>query len=326
MKKIVRRSQIRENFRANLIMEKEYTAQDAASDAADILIPGVSAYKNFQKGDWMAGLVDAGLDVASIAAGAFTGGAGYGAIKGATVAARVGSKLNKLNKITGSASKVADAARIAAAKAKRSRAPTTGNPWEKAAAKARFQRKGTDVDATPKTGKGTDVDATPKTGKGTAIADVAATTAGAASAFLGGGGSGSSQPLSVYGKDRPQTGFGNRMQGIDPFRSGELRQSVPFYDTTPVGGVVSRRAMMGGGIGRIPPSSLPEGKVYTQLQEMIDKSIKSKEINNILVTQDMAKNIVQLHEALNIDNKKLLEESIQSKDGFFEILDFSVRN
>lgn len=314
MKKIVRKNQLRENFRANLIMEKEYTAQDAASDAADILIPGVSAYKNFQKGDWMAGLVDAGLDVASIAAGAFTGGAGYGAIKGATVAARVGSKLNKLNKITGSASKVADAARIAAAKAKRSRAPTTGNPWEKAAAKARFQRKGTDVDATP------------KTGKGTAIADVAATTAGAASAFLGGGGSGSSQPLSVYGKDRPQTGFGNRMQGIDPFRSGELRQSVPFYDTTPVGGVVSRRAMMGGGIGRIPPSSLPEGKVFPQLQEMINKSIKSKEINNILVTQDMAKNIVQLHEALNTDNKKLLEANIQSKDGFFEILDFSVRN
>lgn len=312
MKKIVRKNQLRENFRANLIMEKEYTAQDAASDAADILIPGVSAYKNFQKGDWMAGLVDAGLDVASIAAGAFTGGAGYGAIKGATVAARVGSKLNKLNKAT-------DITRIAAAKAKRSRAPTTGNPWEKAAAKARFQRKGTGNNSGRSKDRNNDekLDA----------ADLAAGAAGAAGAAdRKQAGSGSSQPLSVYGKDRPQTGFGNRIQSIDPFRSGELRQSVPFYDTTPVGGVVSRRAMMGGGIGRIPPSSLPEGKVFPQLQEMINKSIKSKEINNILVTQDMAKNIVQLHEALNIDNKKLLEESIQSKDGFFEILDFSVRN
>lgn len=133
------------------------------------------------------------------------------------------------------------------------------------------------------------------------------------------------QKQDIYGKDRPQTGFRDRYQGIDPYRSGELRQNIPFYDT-PVGGVLGRQAMMGQGIARVPPSSLPEGKVYSQLQEMVNKSIKTKEINNILVTQDMAKNIVQLHEALNTKNKRILEESVQSKDGFFEVLDFSVRN
>lgn len=133
------------------------------------------------------------------------------------------------------------------------------------------------------------------------------------------------QKQDILGKERPQTGFGNRMQGIDPWRSGELRQNIPFYDT-PVGSLMGRRAMVYQGTARVPPSSLPEGKVYSQLQEMVNKSIATREINNVLVTQDMAKNIVQLHEALNTKNKKLLEESIQTKDGFFEVLDFSVRN
>lgn len=131
------------------------------------------------------------------------------------------------------------------------------------------------------------------------------------------------QKQDILGKERPQTGFGNRMQGIDPWRSGELRTSAGYYDT-PVG---RRQLYKGAGGGLVaPPSSMYENKVYSQLQEMVNKSITTREINNVLVTQDMAKNIVQLHEALNTKNKKILEESIQTKDGFFEVLDFSVRN
>ena len=102
-----------------------------------------------------------------------------------------------------------------------------------------------------------------------------------------------------------------------------MRASAGYYDT-PVG---RRQLYKGAGGGLVaPPSTMYENTVIHQLQEMINKSIRAREINDILVTQDMAKNIVQLHEALNNDNKKILEENIQTKDGFFRTLDFSVRN
>lgn len=287
MKKIVRRNHIKENFRQNL--REQFTL----GDVADVFVPGVSAYKNFQKGDIAGGLIDAGLDVASLVAGGLTGGLGYGAARGVISAVKAGKKVATVGKKVATTQKLARSSRV----------PNTGyGPWGK---------------RVPTRIKG------PKGKKGSTAAAAAAGATGGA--MTGGGGSGGgSQPLDIYGKDRPQTGFRDRYQGINPFHSGELRQSVPFYDTTPVGGVVSRKAMMG--VGRIPPSSLPEGKVYDQLQEMVNKSIKTREINDILVTQDMARNIVQLHEALNNDNKKMLEENLKSKDGFFRILDFSVRN
>ena len=311
MKKIVRRNHIRENFRANLIMEKKYTAGDAVGDAADMLIPGVSAYKNFAKGDVGAGLFDLGLDAAGILAGAFSGGTGYLGVKGVGAAIKGGSKLAKIADAATKAAKFVPKARTVPTLAKGKGKGKFG-PWGTAQRRATVQRKNSGS-------KGN----RPKDRNASDLADFAL---GAGMGGTLGGGGGTSQPLSILGKERPQTGFRNQYQGIDPYRSGELRQSVPFYDTTPVGGVMSRRAMMGGGMGRIPPSSLPEGKVYAQLKEMVSNSIKTKEINNILVTQDMAKNIVNLHEALNTDNKKILEKNIQSKDGFFEVLDFSVRN
>jgi len=102
-----------------------------------------------------------------------------------------------------------------------------------------------------------------------------------------------------------------------------MRASAGYYDT-PVG---RRQLYKGAGGGLVaPPSTMYENTVIYKLQEMVNKSIKTREINDILVTQDMARNIVQLHEALNNDNKKMLEENLKSKDGFFRILDFSVRN
>lgn len=282
MKKIVRRNHIRENFRANL--QERITA----GDVADIFIPGVSAFKNFKKGDIAGGLIDAGLDVASLVAGGLTGGLGYGAARGVISAAKAGRKVSSATRI-----------------ARKSRSvPNTGyGPWGRI-------RKGK-----------------LKTPEAAAAAGGAAGAAAGAGAGAGagmiGGFMGGSQASDIYGKERPQTGFRDRYQGIDPFRSGEMRASAGYYDT-PVG---RRQLYKGAGGGLVaPPSTMYENTVFPQLQEMVNKSIKAKEINNILVTQDMAKNIVQLHEALNTKNKRILEESVQSKDGFFEVLDFSVRN
>lgn len=281
MKKIVRRNHIRENFRANL--QERITA----GDVADIFIPGVSAFKNFKKGDIAGGLIDAGLDVASLVAGGLTGGLGYGAARGVISAAKAGRKVSSATRI-----------------ARKSRSvPNTGyGPWGK------FKK-----------GKLKTPEA------GAAAGGAAAGAVGGAAGGAASGGRGSSIPDTpkIYGKERPQTGFRDRYQGIDPFRSGEMRASAGYYDT-PVG---RRQLYKGAGGGLVaPPSTMYENTVFPQLQEMVNKSIKAKEINNILVTQDMAKNIVELHEALNTKNKRILEESVQSKDGFFEVLDFSVRN
>jgi hypothetical protein len=290
MKKIVRRNHIKENFRQNL--KEQFTA----GDVADVFVPGVSAYKNFKKGNIAGGLFDVGLDAASLAAGALTGGIGYGASRAAISAIKAGTKVVAKTGKNFAKKKIVP---------KSKSVPNTGSgPW------------GRKVGTPKKTAKLKDK---PKGKAGAAGA--AGAGAGIAGALLGSGsGISSSQPLA---KDRPQTGFRDRYQGIDPFRSGEIRTSAGYYDT-PVG---RRQLYKGAGGGLVaPPSTMYENTVIHQLQEMINKSIRAREINDILVTQDMAKNIVQLHEALNNDNKKILEENIQTKDGFFRTLDFSVRN
>ncbi len=309
MKKVVRRSHIRESFRANLLQE-----QVTADDVADVLIPGVSAVRNFSKGNWLGGIADLGLDAASIAAGAFTGGAGYVGARAGISALKAGTKVAaKMGKAVANPA-VALTKKVLRKKSVKgtSGIPNTGKgkkgPWDQAIANAKSGKPA----AKPKKPGGK--------GAGTA-AGIGAIAGGMLGG--GGGGSGGTTDRDIMGKDRPQTGFRNAYQGIDPFRSGEMRTSAGYYDT-PVG---RRQLYKGAGGGLVaPPSSMYENKVYTQLQEMVNKSIATREINNVLVTQDMAKNIVQLHEALNTQNKKLLEENIQSKDGFFEVLDFSVRN
>ena len=64
---------------------------DAAKFVAE-MAPGVSEYNAIREGDWQAFAIAAGIDVASIAIGAVTMGAGYGAVKGGTVAAKAGVK------------------------------------------------------------------------------------------------------------------------------------------------------------------------------------------------------------------------------------------
>lgn len=58
---------------------------DAAKFAAE-MIPGVAEYNAIREGDWVTFAITAGIDVAAIAAGAFTAGAGYAAIKAGTKA------------------------------------------------------------------------------------------------------------------------------------------------------------------------------------------------------------------------------------------------
>ncbi len=79
---------------------REYSAKDLGSDAADVLIPGVSAYKNFKKGNYGAAALDAAIDFGSVLAAPLTGGGSLaaraalkGGIKGGTkLAAKSGVK------------------------------------------------------------------------------------------------------------------------------------------------------------------------------------------------------------------------------------------
>lgn len=93
--KIVRKQQL-----------NEYSAKDAASDAADILVPGVSAYKNFKKGNYGAAALDAAIDVGSLVTAPLTGGASLagraalkGALKGGSKVLRRANALSRLNRI-----------------------------------------------------------------------------------------------------------------------------------------------------------------------------------------------------------------------------------
>ena len=65
---------------------------DAAKFAAE-MVPGVSEYNAIKEGDWQAFAIAAGIDIAAVAIGAFTAGAGYAAVKGGTSAAKVGVKV-----------------------------------------------------------------------------------------------------------------------------------------------------------------------------------------------------------------------------------------
>ena len=65
---------------------------DAARFAAEIA-PGVAEYNAIREGDWQSFAISAGIDVAALAVGVFTAGAGYGAVKGGSVAAKAGTKV-----------------------------------------------------------------------------------------------------------------------------------------------------------------------------------------------------------------------------------------
>lgn len=57
------------------------------------MAPGVAEYNAIREGDWQAFAISAGIDVAAVAVGAFTAGAGYAALKGgAKATAKVAAK------------------------------------------------------------------------------------------------------------------------------------------------------------------------------------------------------------------------------------------
>lgn len=76
---------------------------DAAKFAAE-LVPGVAEYNAIREGDWQAFAISAGIDVAAVAAGAFTAGAGYAALKGG---AKAGAKVAAREVAEAGAKKVA---------------------------------------------------------------------------------------------------------------------------------------------------------------------------------------------------------------------------
>ena len=84
---------------------REYSAKDLGSDAADVLIPGVSAYKNFKKGNYGAAALDAAIDFGSVLAAPLTGGGSLaaraalkGGIKGGTKLAAKGTAKSGVKK------------------------------------------------------------------------------------------------------------------------------------------------------------------------------------------------------------------------------------
>jgi len=74
----------------------EYNMKDLGSDAADVFVPGVSAYKNFKKGNYGAAVGDLALDAASIGAGIISGGTGYAPARVATAGIKAGIKGSRL--------------------------------------------------------------------------------------------------------------------------------------------------------------------------------------------------------------------------------------
>lgn len=65
---------------------------DTAKFAAE-MVPGVSEYNAIKDGDWQAFAIAAGIDIAAVAIGAFTAGAGYATVKGGTTVAKTGVKV-----------------------------------------------------------------------------------------------------------------------------------------------------------------------------------------------------------------------------------------
>lgn len=57
------------------------------------MVPGVAEYNAIKNGDWTAFAIAAGIDVAAIAIGGFTVGAGYAAVKGGGTAAKAGTRI-----------------------------------------------------------------------------------------------------------------------------------------------------------------------------------------------------------------------------------------
>ena len=57
------------------------------------MLPGVAEYNAIKDGDWTAFAIAAGIDVAAIAIGAFSAGAGYAAVKGGETVAKAGVRV-----------------------------------------------------------------------------------------------------------------------------------------------------------------------------------------------------------------------------------------
>jgi hypothetical protein len=104
---------VKESFILKLTEKKqmnEVSASGVADTAAEVLVPGYSAYKEYKKGNYGKAAVEAGIDVAAGVAGAVTGGLGYGAIKGARAASKI-AKAKKTADTSSDASKIAGTAK-----------------------------------------------------------------------------------------------------------------------------------------------------------------------------------------------------------------------
>jgi hypothetical protein len=128
-------------FKQKLNERRHLQKEDALETAKDVLIPGRTAYREYQKGNYGQAAIEAGIDAASIAAGAVTGGLGYAAIKGIK-AARAARKASTATKRTTAGTATNTAAGAAGAATARTAAKTATKTGRKGAGRNRLMRRG----------------------------------------------------------------------------------------------------------------------------------------------------------------------------------------
>ncbi len=284
-------------FKQKLNEKRSLQNEDALETAKDILIPGRTAYKEYQKGNYVGAAGEAGLDLLAGAAGAFTMGAGYAAIKGlkAARAARKASTATKgttagtaaTGASTGTATNTAAGAAAGAAGAATARtaAKTATKTGRKGAGRNSLMRRGA-------------------TGAG-----IGAGLAAAA------GGGGRDNEIGSGPKDYQ---FSLKAQTSRPQFQRTSSVENPLYNVRTTSAWNQAQ------------QTVREEQAFDVVRIIQEQKLKEAAIsingNTMMINSLMADKINTLYESLNEENKeKMVSLLNESTDSFKKILDFAVR-
>ena len=285
-------------FRQRLSEKRNLQNEDALETAKDILIPGRTAYKEYEKGNYGQAAIEAGIDAASIAAGALTGGLGYAAIKGIK-AARAARKASTATKgttagtaaigasSTGTATNTAAGAAGAATARTAAKTATKGGPkgGPKGAGRNRLMRRAA-------------------TGAGIGAGLAAAAGGGGRDTEIGSGPN--NYPFSLKAQtSRPQF---QRTSSVEN----------PLYNVRTTSAWNQAQ------------QTVREEQAFDVVRIIQEQNLKEAAIsingNTMMINSLMADKINTLYESLNEENKeKMVSLLNESTDSFKKILDFAVR-
>jgi hypothetical protein len=281
-------------FKQKLNERRHLQKEDALETAKDILIPGRTAYKEYEKGNYGQAAIEAGIDAASIAAGALTGGLGYAAIKGIK-AARAARKASTATKGTtaGTAATGASstgtatntAAGAAGAATARTAAKTATKTGRKGAGRNRLMRRGA-------------------TGAGLGAGLAAAAGGGGRDTEIGSGPNNYQFSLKAQ-TSRPQF---QRTSSVEN----------PLYNVRTTSAWNQAQ------------QTVREEQAFDVVRIIQEQNLKEAAIsingNTMMINSLMADKINTLYESLNEENKeKMVSILNESTDSFKKILDFAVR-